>query len=400
MANYKATTTDTMEAGATASKAMNEQARTQDINKLTIDNERSREALLNNLNMHGGGAGSENTAEGKYVKQMDVLNSMMVNATNSKYDINNLDIDANTKKAILDAIDTHFGQLKDAYTANETAASDYAKNAVSAKGAQTAEAAEKVQESMAPSEIAKNKADAVASYASANLNGVQAENLKNIPISEVKALTSSTSDGRQYIDASKATGETQGKVMQLANDNGISVLKQPGDGATLQAIKQSQDSYKYFMDTLGNKLATTPGTNLTNMLGIKLKDLFGVAGVQQFKQQTTDAINFVKGQAGGAGSGNRITNTELDPTIAGFTIEPNDTVQSMMAKAYGFYSLMNIKNNTILEDAPPQGTAGTLNTAQGSIPVTFGSDGFLHDASGNLYNAQGELAFAAGTYGQ
>jgi hypothetical protein len=234
----------------------------------------------------------------------------------------------------------------------------------------------------------------------------------------VHQISGTDSTGKQFstnfinlTDFPDAASKKQ--AMQYGADNGIPVLN-PAEGEKMVAVTNAYTNIDKIASGVQNLLDKNMGWNIGKGVENTMASFLGNEDIRSFNAWRTAVINNVQALAGGAGSGLRINQAEIDtalkndlPVISGIGA---DTVKSATAKLDRLKEQLDSWRGTILDKGNTAGSGGggsgdALDKALDGIGFKKGSGGtptatsisaaIRQTESGGNYQAKG----ASGEYG-
>lgn len=197
-------------------------------------------------------------------------------------------------------------------------------------------------------QIASSRASTAKSY-----SDIAANNLTGSASNILSPYLQTSYGGQQYADLSSLTPKDKAKYAQIAANAGVKPILDSGTASKLNAISVSKTNLQNINDSLTSQhLVGSGNTPFLGGLSNSTKSLFGNADVKSFNAWRTAVINNVQALAGGAGSGLRINQAEIDsalkndlPTITGLGA---DNLQSAQEKIAKLNSQMDVWNKQLL----------------------------------------------------
>lgn len=184
--------------------------------------------------------------------------------------------------------------------------------------------------------------------------------------------------GVAYIDGTRVPDALQGSVQTLAAQAGIPFLA-AGDVSAMQSIVQAQQNLN-LMESTAKQVLGSGLVGFGKDLGATLaNDATGgnaFPTFNQFNSYATEAINLIKGLAGGSGSGLRMTQSEIDTAQQNIPTS-SDTLANAMKKVQVLQGLVYTRISSVFPDAQitvvsPQGQQYYLPASQYSDAIAQG----------------------------
>lgn len=185
--------------------------------------------------------------------------------------------------------------------------------------------------------------------------------------------------GVAYIDDSRVPESFKTTVQALSSQAGIPYLD-AGDVGSMQSIIQAQQNLNLMESTAKNVLGSGVGGYLKDAgatLANKLTGGNAFPDFNQFNSYATEAINLIKGLAGGTGSGLRMTQSEIDTAQSNIPTS-SDTIANAMKKVQVLQGLVYTRLSSVFPSAqvvmvnPTTGQSGYVPASQYSDAISEG----------------------------
>ena len=180
--------------------------------------------------------------------------------------------------------------------------------------------------------------------------------------------------GVAYIDDTRVPDASKSSLQTLAAQAGIPYLA-AGDVSAMQSIMQAQQNLNLMQTaaktTLGSGVmgyAEDTGATLIN--GFTGGNAF--PNFNQFNSYATEAINLIRGLAGGNGSGLRMTQSEINTAQSNIP-SSGDTIENAMKKVNVLQGLIYTRLSSVFPDAQVV-MIDPKNGQQGYVPASQYSD--------------------------
>lgn len=195
-------------------------------------------------------------------------------------------------------------------------------------------------------------------------------------------------DGTTYADLSSLSPTDKAKMAQVASGAGIKPILEAGTAGKLNAISVSKTNLNNIQNSLSS-LLNDKQAPFVQGLENSAKSFMGNADIKSFQAWRTAVINNVQALAGGAGSGLRINQAEIDTALKNdlpvLTGTGADNLSTALAKIGKLNSQMDVWSKQLL---------GGGNTASANAPGYIPPVGSVIKSGGKSYHvidAQGNL---------
>lgn len=122
-------------------------------------------------------------------------------------------------------------------------------------------------------------------------------------------------DGTQYVDLSSLTPTDKAKYAAIASANGVHPIVDQTEASKLGAISVTKSNLNDILNTFNSVPTTKVGFPAAQGVANSIKGFFGDATIKAYADYRTSAINTLQALAGGAGSGFRINQSEVNAAI-------------------------------------------------------------------------------------
>lgn len=151
-------------------------------------------------------------------------------------------------------------------------------------------------------QIAKARADAAAASLGSGGTNMLAPYLKT------------SYDGTQYADLSSLAPTDKAKYAAIAAANGVKPIVDATEASKMSAISVTKSNLNDILNTF-NSVPAEKDLPAAQGLSNSFKEFFGDSTIKAYKDYRTSAINTLQALAGGAGSGFRINQSEVNAAI-------------------------------------------------------------------------------------
>jgi len=175
----------------------------------------------------------------------------------------------------------------------------------------------------------------------------------------LQSYTDHTPDGYKYIDQSKLEGTQKDAITYLARQAGVPILN--GDEvAKVKAIQASELNLGNIQNAALGFLPSDPLSRVVVGPSNKLADFFQTnSDISAFNAWRSAVINNVQALAGGAGSGLRINQAEIDTALKNDLPEITDTAATAQSKIATLKSQLTTWK-TVIFGSQPQANAAAI----------------------------------------